>query len=90
MPVLASVAVGGALAKIREVSNSTVALGVFLIIAIGFSAASPRRVLSQENNTSVRWPDAKLDGYSVYLRPYARNAAIRDGKLYVDGYPKGF
>jgi hypothetical protein len=90
VPVLASVAVGGALARIRQVSNSAVALGVFLVLAVGFAAASPRRVLSQENYTSVRWPDAKLDGDSVYLRPYNKTAAIKDGKLYLDGYEKGF
>jgi hypothetical protein len=90
VPVLASVAVGGALARIRQVSNSAVALGVFLVLAVGFTAASPRRVLSQENHTSVRWPDAKLDGDSVYLRPYQKTAAIKNGKLYLDGYEKGF
>ena len=90
VPVLASVTVGGALASIRQVSNSALALGVFLVIAVAFAAASPRRVLSQENYTSVRWPDAKLDGDSVYLRSYQKTAAIRSGKLYLDGYEKGF
>jgi Family of unknown function (DUF6077) len=90
VPVLASVAVGGALARIRQVSNCAVALGVFLVLAVGFTAASPRRVLSEENYTSVRWPHAKLDGDSVYLRPYKKTAAIKSGKLYLDGYEKGF
>jgi hypothetical protein len=90
VPVLASVAVGGALARIRQVSNSAVALGVFLLLAVGFTAASPRRVLSEQNYTSVRWPHAKLDGGSVYLRPYEKTAAIKSGKLYLDGYEKGF
>jgi hypothetical protein len=90
VPVLASVAVGGALARIRQVSNSAVALGVFLVLAVGFTASSPRRVLSQENYTSVRWPDPKLDRDSVYLRPYAKTATIKNGKLYLDGYEKGF
>ena len=90
VPVLASVAVGGALARIREVSNSAVALGIFLVLAVGFTAASPKRVLSRENRTSLRWPDAKLDGESVYLRPYQKTAAIKNGKLYLEGYEKGF
>jgi Family of unknown function (DUF6077) len=90
VPVLASVAVGGALARIRQVSNSAVALGVFLVLAVGFTAASPRLVLSQENYTSVRWPDAKLDSDSVYIRPYQKTAAIKNGKLYLNGYEKGF
>ena len=90
VPVLASVTVGGALARIRHVSNSAVALGVFLALAVGFTAASPRRVLSQENYTSVRWPDAKLEGDSVYLRPYQKTAVIKDGKLYLMGDDKGF
>ena len=90
VPVLASVTVGGALASIRQVSNSALALGVFLVIAVAFAAASPRRVLSQENYTSVRWPDAKLDGDSVYFRPHNKAAAIKNGKLHLEGYEKGF
>jgi hypothetical protein len=90
VPVLASVAVGGVVARIHQVSNSAVALGVFLVLAVGFTAASPRRVLSQENYASLRWPDAKLDGDSVYLRPYEKTATIKNGKLYLDGYEKGF
>jgi Family of unknown function (DUF6077) len=90
VPVLASVAVGGALAGIRQVSNSAVALGVFLVLGVGFMAVSPRRVLSQENGASIRWPDAKLDGESVYLRPYQKKAAIKNGRLYLDGYENGF
>ncbi len=86
IPVLASVAVGGALARVRQTSNSAVALGVFIAVAVGFSAASPRRVVSEANYTSVRWPDAKLDGDSVYLRPYEKAAAIRDGTLHMDCY----
>jgi hypothetical protein len=53
-------------------------------------AASPRRVLSRENYTSVQWPAAKLGGDSVYLRPYQKTAVIKNGKLYLDGYEKGF
>jgi len=90
VPVLASVAVGGALASIRKVSNPPVALGVFLVLAVGFAAASPRRVVSEENYTSIRWPAAKLDGDSVYLRPYQTTAAIKNGKLYLDDHSKGF
>jgi hypothetical protein len=60
------------------------------MLAIGFTAASPRRVLSQENYTSIRWPGAKLDGDSVYLRPYEKTAAVKNGELYLDGYEKGF
>jgi hypothetical protein len=90
VPVLASVAVGGAAARIRQVSNNAVALGIFVLLAIGFAAASPRRVLSEKNYASVRWPDAKLDSNSVYLRAYDKRAVIKDGKLYVDGYKKGF
>ena len=90
VPVLASVAVGGALTRIRQASNYAVALGVFLVVAFGFAAASPRRVLSQENYTSVRWPGAKLDGNSIYLRPYQKTAKIKDGKLYLDNYERGF
>jgi Family of unknown function (DUF6077) len=90
VPVLASIAVGGALARIREASNYAVALGVFLVVAFGFTAASPKRVLSQENYTSVRWPGAKVDGNSIYLRPYQKTATIKDGKLYLDNYEKGF
>ena len=90
IPVLASVTVGGAVASIRQVSNSALALGVFLVIAVAFAAASPRRVLSQENYTSVRWPDAKLDGDSVYFRPHNKAAAIKNGKLHLEGYEKGF
>ena len=84
VPALASVAVGGALARLREASNSAVALGVFLVLAAGFTAASPRRVLSAANRTSIRWPDAKLDGDSVYLRSYGKAAVIKNGKLYMD------
>ena len=90
VPVLASVAVGGALTRIRQASNYAVALGVFLVVAFGFAAASPRRVLSQENYTSVRWPGAKLDGNSIYLKPYHKTAKIKDGKLYLDNYERGF
>jgi len=90
VPVLASVAVGGALAQIRRLSNSGVALGIFLVIAFGFTAASPRRVLSEENHTSIRWPNAKLDGDSVYLRPYRKAARIKNGTLHLDGYEKDF
>lgn len=90
VPALASVAVGGALARIREVSNAAVAVAVFLIVAVGFTVASPKRVLSLENHTSVRWPNAKLDGDTIYLRPYQKAAVIRSGKLYLDGYEKGF
>jgi hypothetical protein len=90
VPVLASVAVGGAWARIREVSNSVVALGVLLALVIAFAAASPRLVLSRENYTSIRWPGPKLDGDSVYLRPYGKVATIKDGKLYLDGYESGF
>jgi hypothetical protein len=90
VPVLASAAVGGALARIRQVSNSAAALVVFLVLAVGFTAASPRRVLSQENHTSIRWPGAKIDGDSVYLRPYNKSAMIKNGKLHLDGYTKGF
>jgi len=90
VPVLASAAVGGAWARIRQVSNSAVALGVFLVLAAGFTAASPKRVLSKENFTSVRWPSAKLNGGYVYLRPYQKTATIKNGKLYLDGFKKGF
>jgi Family of unknown function (DUF6077) len=90
VPVLASVAVGGALARLRQVSNSAVSLGVFLVLAVGFTAASPRHVLSLENHTSLRWPNAKLDGDSVYFRPFQKAAAIKSGKLYLDGYANGF
>lgn len=90
MPVLASVAVGGALGRVRQVSNSAVALGVFLVLAVVFATASPRRVLSEENRTSVPWPAAKLDGDSVYFRPHRKTAAIKNGKLYLDGYERGF
>ena len=79
VPVLASVAVGGALARIRQVSNSAVALGVFLLLGLGLPQQSPRRVLSEENYTSIRWPDAKLDGDSVYLRPIRSRQSIKDG-----------
>jgi len=90
VPVLASVAVGGALARIRQVSNSAVAFGVFLVLAAGFTAASPRRVLSTANHTSIQWPDAKLDGDSVFLRPYGKAAAIKDGKLHMDCYGRPY
>src|SRR5262249_46637778 len=70
VPVLASVAIGGALAKIGKLSNTAVAVAVFLTVAVGFTVASPRRVLSLENHTSFRWPNAKLDGDTIYLRPY--------------------
>ena len=90
VPVLASVAVGGAVASLRQVSNSAVALGAFLIIAVAFAATSPRRVLSQENYTSIRWPDAKLDGDSIYLRAYQKTAIIKKGRLYLDDYDDGF
>jgi hypothetical protein len=89
VPVLASVAVGGALARIRDLHNSAIALGVFLVLAVGFTAASPRRVVSQENFTSFRWPGAKLEGASVYFRAYGKMAAIKNGRLYLDGYEKG-
>jgi hypothetical protein len=90
VPALASVAVGGAFARIRAVSHTAVALSVFAALAAAFTAAGPRRVVSGENYTSIRWPDAKLDGDSVYLRPYQKTAVIKDGKLYLDGYEKGF
>jgi hypothetical protein len=90
VPVFASVAVGGALARIRQVSGSGVALGVFLILVAGFAAVSPRRVLSAANYTSIRWPDAKLDGDSVYLRPYGKEAAIKNGKLHMDCYERPY
>ena len=90
VPVLASVAVGGAVAEIRQISNSAVALGIFLILVTGFTASSPRRVLSQENDTSVRWPDAKLDGESVYFRPYGKTATIKSGRLYLDNDETGY
>jgi hypothetical protein len=90
VPVLASVAVGGALTRIREVSNAAVAVAFFLLVAVGFTVASPKRVLSLENHTSVRWPSAKLEGDTIYLRPYQKAAAIKSGKLYLDGYEKGF
>jgi hypothetical protein len=90
VPVLASVAVGGALAQIRRHSNSVVALGTFLVIAFGFTAASSRRVLSEENYTSIRWPNAKLDGHYVYLKPYHKAARIKNGTLHLDGYDTDF
>ena len=90
VPVLASVAVGGALARLRRVSNSAVALGAFLVLAAGFTAVSPRLVLSAANHTSIRWPDAKLDGDSVYLRPFGKSAAIKDGRLYLDCYERPY
>jgi hypothetical protein len=90
VPVLASITVGGALARIRHLSNSAVALGIFVILVVGFATASPRRVLSGENCASLRWPSAKLDGDSIYLTPYQKAAAINGGKLYLEGYERGF
>jgi hypothetical protein len=90
VPVLASVAVGGALARIRQVSNSAVALGIFLVLAAGFTAVSPRRVVSSANGTSIRWPGAKLDGDSVYLRPYGKAATVKNGKLHMDCYEEPY
>ncbi len=90
VPALASVAVGGALARLRQVSNFGVALGVLLVFAAGFTAVSPRRVLSDANYTSIRWPDAKLDGDTVYLVPYGRTAAIKNGRLYMDCYGRPY
>ena len=90
VPALASVAVGGALAGLRQVSNVAVAIGAFLVLAVGFAGASPRLVLSTANYTSLRWPDAKLDGDSVYLRPYQRAAAIKNGRLYMDCYGRPY
>ena len=78
------------MAKIRQISNAAVALGLFLVVALGFSAASPRRVFSEENHTSIRWPDAKLDGESIYFRPFGKTATIQDGTLHMKGYEKGF
>ena len=86
VPVLASVSVGGAWASIRQFSNSTSALGAFVVLAVGFMALSPRFVVSAANYTTIRWPDAKLDGDSIYLRPYGKAAAIRNGKLYINCY----
>ena len=84
VPAFASVAVGGALAHLRQVSNSPVAIGAFVVLAVGFTAASPRLVLSAANYTSIQWPGAKLDGHSVYLRPYERAVTIEDQKLVID------
>jgi hypothetical protein len=90
VPVLASVAVAGALTRIRHVSNSAVAVGVFLVLALGFTAASPKRVLSSDNSTSIHWPGPKLDGDSIYLRPQQKAAAVKNGNLYLEGYEEGF
>ena len=90
VPVLASVAVGGALARLRQVSNFAVTLGVLLVFAAGFTAVSPRRVLSDANRTSIRWPDAKLDGDSVYLRPYGKAATVKNGKLHMDCFEEPY
>jgi hypothetical protein len=90
VPALASVAVGGALARLRQASNSAVALGVFLVLAAGFTAVSPRRVLSAANRTSIQWPDAKIDGDSIYLKLYGKAAAIKNGRLYMDCYGRPY
>ena len=90
VPALASVAVGGALAGLRQVSNVAVAIGAFLVLAVGFAAASPRLVLSAANNTSLRWPDAKLHGDSVYLRPYGKAVNIRNGRLYIGCFERTY
>ncbi|MGI9403235.1 MAG: hypothetical protein ACR2OF_01855, partial [Hyphomicrobium sp.] len=90
VPVLASIAVGGALVRIRQVNGSATALGIFLVLAAGFAAVSPRRVLSAANHTSIRWPDAKLDGDSIYLRSYEKAATIRNGKLFMNCYRRPY
>jgi hypothetical protein len=90
VPVLASITVGGALARIRHLSNSAVAFGIFAILVFGFAAASPRRVLSEGNFSVLRWPGAKVDGDSIYFTPYQKTAAIKNGKIYLEGYQSGF
>ncbi len=84
VPAFASVAVGGALAHLRQVSNFLVAIGAFALLAAVFIAASPRLVLSAANYTSIQWPSAKLDGHSVYLRPYEKAVTIEDQRLIIE------
>jgi hypothetical protein len=90
VPVLASVTVGGALTRVKNVSNSAVAVGVFVVLAVGFTAASPKRVISPDNCTSIHWPGPKLDSDSIYLRPQQKAAAVKNGNLYLEGYEEGF
>jgi hypothetical protein len=90
VPVLASVSVGGAWVRIRQASNLRIALGAFVVLAIGFVAASHRLVVSGENGTSVRWPNAKINGDTIYLRPYNETAKIKNGMLWLDHYDRGF
>jgi hypothetical protein len=89
VPALASVAVGGATAKIRRITNFGVAVGAFLVVTAGFTASSPRLVLSKENYASVRWPNAKIDSETIYLRPYDEKAIIKNGRLKLEGFEKG-
>lgn len=90
IPVLASVAIGGGAWKLRQMSNSLVAFCAFLVLAVIFAAADPRRVVSQENYTFIRWPAAKLDGDSIHLRPQNSTARIKDARLYLEGDKKGY
>jgi hypothetical protein len=90
VPILASVSVGGAWVRIRQGSNLRIALGAFVVLAIGFVAASHQLVVSGGNRTSVRWPDAKINGDTIYLRPYNETAKIKNGMLWLDHYDRGF
>ena len=89
-PLLASVAVGGAVQRLRDKLSGSVALSAFLTVIIVFAAASPRWVISEKNRTDFRWPSAKIRGDTIYLRLQESTATINDGRLYLEGSKSGY
>jgi len=89
IPLLASVAVGGALLRLR-LSAMGDTFAVLLVMAVAFVYASPRLVVSAENDTYFGWPEAKISGDTIYLEPLQTAAFVKDGLLYLDGGNIGY
>jgi hypothetical protein len=90
VPLLASVAVGALMHRVRTKTNTGDAFAVWLLLLVGFVSASPRLIVSAENGTEIRWPAAKISGDSLTLEPLHAIAVVKEGLLYVGPDGKGY
>ena len=89
-PVMASVAVAGVYRWATGYAGRPRGVLVVVAISSAFVLASPTWVVSGKNYTEFGWPSFKLPSDSIHFEHFGAEAAVVNGRLYLQGESKGF